>query len=180
VYVHIAFEKVINIQNKILDSHKNSLDRFEILKDLFVRRAMAIQLEIPKKRKAREAHAAYMILVKGITNDVRDAVLARYLRYCKDQFGFNFLSYRRRINESKLSHAETLGLRLRIGMRKGHPIRYRTATGVLVVEPEKLGELMESVIPCLDPALKEKHRTKKAMAVRYDEKQGLAQLEIDC
>ena len=61
-------------------------------------------------------------------------------------------------------------------MRKGHPIVYRTATGVLVVEPEKLGELMESLIPCLDPDLLDKNKTKKALAVRFDEKQGLAQL----
>ena len=158
VYIHIAFEKVINIQNKITDAHRNSKDRFEILQAAFIKKHIAMQLEVPKKKKAREQLA----LVKAISDDVRDAVIARYLRYCKDQFGFNFLSYRRKINESNLSAAETLGLRLRIGMRKGHHYKYRTAAGVLVVEADKLGEPIESLIPCLDPDFPAKHKTRQA------------------
>ena len=182
VYIHIAVEKVMNIQNKITDAHQNSKDRFEIIQAAFIKKHMAMQREVPRKKKAREQLA----LVKAISDEVRDAVITRYLRYCKDQFGFNFLSYRRMINASNLSYSETLGLRLAIGKRKrdlreherdlGLVFKYRTAAGLLVLEAEKLGRPVESLIPCLDPDFPAKQKTRQVLAKRYDENQGVTQL----
>lgn len=54
VYIHIAMEKVISIQNRIAEAHCNSQDRFEIVQAAFIKKHINMQLEVPKKKKARE------------------------------------------------------------------------------------------------------------------------------
>ena len=122
-----------------------------------------------QKKGKKNANAVTEKQIYGISNETRDEVLTRYLRFCKDQHAFTFLSFRRKITQMDFTYAERVGYRLRVGMRKGRQYALRDPkTDELVTDPDLLGERMTCLIPCLDPSTNQADRNDvEIMSERY-------------
>ena len=118
VHVNLYMDRLHSVQRRFKNYHINQNDRLEIMKEVIGRRCFSILSGNENMFKNKKKLKLFQNKIKSISEAVKETVLKRYLRQCKDQNDYKYLWFRKQILKKDLGKSEMIGLRLRIGMKK--------------------------------------------------------------
>ena len=83
-------------------------------------------------------------------------VIARYERFCQDQYTYQMLKWRKRVNYNSLTPKEKIALNLKIAFRQQKRYTLTNCHGDIKYCSSSLGKHVEMLPSCLDPDMEEK------------------------
>lgn len=151
-------ERCYNIQNKFREYKKRSDQRLAILHKIFDQELKRLKKNAKDKKSAKRP--------KEIPKNIKDSVINRYFRFCKDQHFEIFNAWRQKVHG--LHRNLKLGIQLRRTiflhtLQTEHQSKQTLAftnpdDDQLLTQKEAMGDPFNDIIPCLDPDLPEADR----------------------
>lgn len=142
-------ERCYNIQNKFREYKKKSDQRLAILYQVFEKEHKRLKAVAKAKKAAKRP--------KEIPRMIKDSVIHRYFRYCKDQHFEIFNAWREKV--AGLHKNLQLGIQLRrtvflhMLQTKQTIMLINPEDDALILDKDALGAPYTDIVPCLDPDL---------------------------
>ena len=153
-------QRITSIQRKIKKIISNNQARYEIIHNAYKSELAKLQIKLIKQKKQKIEKK-----IREVKPEVVNFLIKRYLKFCYDQHSFNWLSWRKLINDLGLTTKETIIFRFQLACKKHQSVPLRDPNGKINDDPEAMGAQVTQLIPCLDPDVN--HKDTEEMKSRF-------------